>query len=80
MESVYLDMEKLEVETSLSLTSTFKELARHYKGNPTLLNCTFPLIVSADEEEALTNQFVGREDGLNFYTFYPWKYVLIDAR
>lgn len=80
MENVYLDVEKLEVETSLTLTRTFKELAKHYKGNHMLLNSTFPLIASANEEKALTNQFVGRENGINFYTFYPWKYVLIDGR
>lgn len=80
MENVYLDIEKMEVETSLTITSTFKELAKYYKGNWELLNATFPLIASANKEKALTNQFVGQENGVNFYTFYPWKYILIDAR
>jgi len=80
MEGVTLDLENLTVETSLSLTSTFKELARHYKGNHSLLNSTFPLIASAKEENALSNQFVGTENGVNFYTFYPWEYILIDGR
>ncbi len=80
MENVTLDKEKLEVTTSLSITSTFKELARFYKGNHELLNYTFPLIASANEEPALKEQFVGRERGINFYLFYPWTYILIDTR
>ncbi len=80
MENVFLDIEELEVETSLSLTRTFQELAKHYKGNYMLLNSTFPLIASAKDEPALKKQFVGQENGINFYTFYPWKYILIDAR
>lgn len=80
MNHVYLDLESKEVETSTTLTETFKELRDHYKGNDQILSYTFPMLVLKEPRDNLKDQLIGKEGELYFYTDYPWKYILIDGR
>jgi len=83
MNGVEIDMEEMIVKTSVSITTTFKELAAYFKGNDSVLNSTFPLFATTEKKErasVLDNQFVGEEHGVKFYTIYPWEYILIDGR
>ena len=41
-----------------------------------MLSHTFPLLALKIEADNLKKRFVGEEDGMHYYTFYPWTMVL----
>lgn len=74
MENVSINLEKMQVTTGVSLSATFKELEEFYTGNSSMLTHTFPILALAEERENLKKRFIGEEDGLHYYTFYPWTF------
>jgi len=76
MKNVEIDLEKAQVTTSVSLSTTFDELAEYYNGNSGVLTHTFPLLQLGQEQKNLEKRFVGEEAGMHYYTFYPWTIIL----
>lgn len=76
MENVKINVEKMQVESTVSLTNTYEELQEFYSGNSSMLNHTFPLLALGESKENLKKRFVGEEEGLYYYTFYPWTIIL----
>ena len=66
----------MQFETCVSLSDTYKELQEFYTGNANMLSHTFPLLALKIEADNLKKRFVGEEDGMHYYTFYPWTMVL----
>ncbi len=77
MTDVKIDFEKMQFETSVSIEETYKQLADYYKGNDEVLTKTFPIMVLPESNSLHKKRFIAEENGLYFYTNYPWTFKLI---
>lgn len=61
------------VTTDVSLSETFIQLAKYYKGNDKVLSHTFPLLALVKENEIHSERYLGKDKGIYYYANYPWQ-------
>lgn len=72
---VKINLEKLQIETSVSLSETYEEIERFYRENPDVISVTFPIMILSAKNMMHEKRFIKEEQGLYFYTNYPWTII-----
>jgi len=77
MNGVKIDLEKMQIETSISASATYEALEKYYKGNDEVMTYTFPIMVFDKENKTHAKRFFREENGKFFYMLYPWTFIAV---